>query len=433
MDVIMSFLAGVVDGDGSISKEGRVRVSTGSLEFAKQMTYFLLSIGLKSRYTKTWRKCEKELNGRDCQFDDAWQIVINNPFQIQKYLRSCKKKNLTANSIQRQKTVKITSIDKEQFDGFFYDFTTKKHHNYQGNGIIVSNTFVSGIISAEINNEGIVGVAPKSKIYFVKAIDDSGNGSPVALAQAIMWATKKKVDIISISAGMFVDFNPIKKAIQKAYKNNIIIVAAAGNTGTRHYDVAFPARYPEVIGVAAYNKKHNTAPFSSRGINVSFAMPGVDIYSTWLDNQFIKNSGTSFSAPILSGICALILSKHKSLGSASKTPCETPKQMLEHLNKYAIKLGDDPKETGFGTIDMRSMFANDKTGEEEDDPQSESRPVIRLKSTSKKKSKPSTTRRMTPKIQKRKPQEVSRISFIRRKRSTMSMLSKWRARRNKNI
>lgn len=134
--------------------------------------------------------------------------------------------------------------------------------------------------------------------------------------------------------------------------NNIIV----HNSGTRNYDVAFPARYPEVIGVAAYNQKHHVAKFSSRGANVSFALPGVDIYSTYLNNQFAKLSGTSFSCPLMAGVCALILSKHRS--GPSNTPCETPQQMLEHLQKYSKKL-DSKKETGFGTIDLDNLFSKD--------------------------------------------------------------------------
>lgn len=217
------------------------------------------------------------------------------------------------------------------------------------------STFIAGIIAAEKNNEGIIGVAPKAKLYFAKAMDDAGRGDPSALTKAIIWCTQQKVDIISISAGMFFDFKPMHQAVQNAYSENIIIIAAAGNTGTRHYDVAFPARYPEVIGVAAYDQQHQAAKFSSRGINVTCAMPGVDVYSTYLNNQFCKSNGTSFSAPVLAGICALILSQHRKLGDHVNTPCETPKQMLEHLQKYAIDLGDH-KSVGFGTLDTTQMF-----------------------------------------------------------------------------
>ena len=134
--------------------------------------------------------------------------------------------------------------------------------------------------------------------------------------------------------------------------NNIVV----HNSGTRQYDVAFPARYPEVIGVAAYDKRHKVARFSSRGANVSFAMPGVGIYSTYLNNQFCKMNGTSFSAPIMTGICALILSKHRQ-SPDDTTPCETPKQMMEHLKKYSKKLNGQ-KETGFGNIDLEEAFSD---------------------------------------------------------------------------
>lgn len=217
------------------------------------------------------------------------------------------------------------------------------------------STFCAGIIAARKNDEGVIGVAPKSKIYFAKAMDDSGAGEPSSLVKAVNWATKQKVDIMSISAGMFFDFKPLRKAIKRAYQNNIIIVAAVGNTGTRHYDVAFPARYPEVIGVAAYDQRHKVARFSSRGTNVSFAMPGVNIYSTYLNNQFCRMNGTSFACPIMSGICALILAKHRE--APSSTPCKTPKQMMEHLKKYAKKL-NGKNETGFGNVDLKGAFSD---------------------------------------------------------------------------
>ncbi len=154
------------------------------------------------------------------------------------------------------------------------------------------SSFLAGIIAAEKNNQGIIGVAPKAKLYFGKAMDDAGIGEPSALVKAINWAIQQKVDIMSISAGMFFDFKPLKKIIKKAYKRNIIICAAVGNTNKRHYDVAFPARYPEVIGVAAYDQRHKVAKFSSRGTNVSFAMPGVNIYSTYPPNTYAKLNGT---------------------------------------------------------------------------------------------------------------------------------------------
>jgi subtilisin family serine protease len=217
------------------------------------------------------------------------------------------------------------------------------------------STFCSGIIAARQNSDGIIGVAPKAQLYFSKATGDSGSGSPSALVNGIQWAIQQGVDIISISAGMFFDFKPLHQIVKKAYQRNIIIVAAAGNSGGRYYDIAFPARYPEVIGVAAYDQRRQVAPFSSRGINVDFAFPGVDIYSTYLNNGYAKMNGTSFSCPIMAGVCALILARHRQVPCT--TPCETPAQMMEHLKKYAKKLGSQ-NETGFGVVELDTMFSS---------------------------------------------------------------------------
>lgn len=255
--------------------------------------------------------------------------------------------------------IKIAIVDSGQSEHSETKNNTVDAKDFSGSGSPIDkrghSTMVSGLIAAAKDDEGIIGVAPKSQLYFAKAVDDSGTGKPSAMVQSVYWAIEKQVDIISISAGMFFDFKPLYQAILDAYKKNILIIAAAGNTGTKNENIAYPARYKEVIGVAAYDKQHKAAPFSSRGIDVFCALPGVDIYSCWLNNQYCRAQGTSFSAPIMTGICALILSHHRNTPN-DETPCDTPAQMMEHLKKYSKKLDDDPKAVGFGTIDLEKMF-----------------------------------------------------------------------------
>ena len=212
------------------------------------------------------------------------------------------------------------------------------------------STFISGLLCAAKNDQGIIGVAPKAKLLYAKAIMDDGQGDPDAIIRAFNWCVEQKVDIISISAGMFIDFRPLHDAVKKAYDNNIIIVGAVGNSSNHYDDIAFPARYPEVIGVAAYDRQRKPAGFSSRGINIKFAMPGVDIYSTYLSNTYCRMNGTSFACPIMTGICALILSKHRMVHS--NTPCTNMSEMMEHLKKYAINLDGDQKAVGFGSVNV---------------------------------------------------------------------------------
>lgn len=228
---------------------------------------------------------------------------------------------------------------------------TNSENDSNGHG-----TVVAGIIAAAKDNQGIIGVAPQAKLICAKAMSDDGTGNPSNMVKAVEWLTEQNVNIISISSGMFFDFKPLYAAIKKAYDKNITVVAAAGNTANNYYDIAFPARYPEVIGVAAYDKKRQVAEFSSRGINVFCAAPGTDVYSTYLRNSYARMSGTSFSCPLISGVVALILSKHKH--HKSKSPCETPAQVMDHLIKYSIKLGEK-RDTGYGAIDLNKMFNED--------------------------------------------------------------------------
>jgi subtilisin family serine protease len=256
--------------------------------------------------------------------------------------------------------IKVCVIDSGRSDHFEVAQNVADSKNFTDSRTVKDNfghsTFISGIIAARKNDEGIIGVAPGASLYLAKAIDDGGRGNPAAMVNSVKWAINKGVDIISISAGSFFNFRPLHNIIKTAYRKNIIVLAAAGNSGKRHFDVAFPARYPEVIGVAAYDKRHKAAKFSSRGINVFCAMPGVDIYSTWIGNTFCKSKGTSYACPMLAGVCALVLSQHRKVDKP-KTPCETPKQMVEHLRKYSRSLSDlNKKAVGFGTIDLTEMF-----------------------------------------------------------------------------
>ena len=271
--------------------------------------------------------------------------------------------DLNVPSIHKQtqgKGVKVCIIDSGLSEHFEVEQNIVDSKNFTDSRTVKDkfghSTFICGIIAAQKNDEGIIGVAPKASLYLAKAIDDGGGGNPVAMVNSFKWAINQGVDIISVSAGSFFDFKPLHNIIRTAYKKNIIVLAATGNSAKRHFDVAFPARYPEVIGVAAYNKRHQAAKFSSRGTNVFCAMPGVDMYSCWLNNSFCKSQGTSYSCPVLAGVCTLILAQHRKVDKP-KTPCETPRQMMEHLQKYSRSLSElSKKAVGFGTVDLEKMF-----------------------------------------------------------------------------
>lgn len=191
-------------------------------------------------------------------------------------------------------------------------------------------TVVSGIIGATSDNkEGISGVAWKVKLMSIRAINSQGEGNTYDISRAIYYAIKNKADVINLS---FVgnENDPIlANAIRKASDANISIVASAGNELTPGVDLDESPRYPvcydfnknTVFGVGSVNSKDILSTFSNFGTNcIDILAPGENFISTQayypslydFQEKYGKNlSGTSLSAPLVSGAIALIKSIDK--------------------------------------------------------------------------------------------------------------------------
>lgn len=177
-------------------------------------------------------------------------------------------------------------------------------------------THVAGIIAATDNDFGVVGIAPHCEIIPIKVLDNDGSGSYDSIINGLKKAIELEVDIINMSLGS--PSEPpqhLHDVIKEASDKGIIIIAAAGNDADK---VNFPARYDEVIAVAALDENGNMAKFSSRGAEVDSVAPGVDMYSTFLNNEYCKMSGTSQAAPFVAGVCALIISLVKKQSEVRK-------------------------------------------------------------------------------------------------------------------
>lgn len=215
--------------------------------------------------------------------------------------------------------------------------------------VVGHGTHTAGIVSAEENGEGVVGIAPKSRLYIAKGLDDQGSGTDESLAKAVDWCVEKEVDIISMSLGapgIYEKFFPkTKEAIQKAYKKNITIICAAGNEDASM--VGFPASMPETISVAAINSEKQRANFSNKGSRNDFAAAGVDVISTYINNNFASLSGTSMACPAVAGIAALVISYHKK-GLGADDPIKTPEDVREHIRKICVDLGQTGKDVEYG-------------------------------------------------------------------------------------
>ena len=230
----------------------------------------------------------------------------------------------------------------------------------------------TGIICAKDNQTGMAGVAPEAKCISVKALAKNGGGSYLGLAQALDYAIEMKPDLVSMSLGGPSPSGALQTRIKKLYDMNIPVVCAAGNSGDG--GVNYPAAFDETIAIAAYDKYGNVARFSSKGEKVEWAAPGVNIYSTYLNNGYASLSGTSMACPFFAGVIALMLAKHKKQEQETgKNDCKTVEQIREHLLKYTKDKGSVGHDNswGYGVIDVEKLI-----GDGEEEPPVEEQPPV---------------------------------------------------------
>lgn len=227
-----------------------------------------------------------------------------------------------------------------------YNFISESYNNYrdmQGHG-----THCAGIIAASDNSFGVVGVAPEASLYACKVLNDKGCGTNRAIANAIHWCIKNKIDIVSMSLGCKEDDPFLRTAIKEAYQAGIILVAAAGNDGDEYLDddIDYPGKYEEVICVGSVNKYLDRSWFSSDGEELDITAPGENILSTYLNNSYATLSGTSMATPFIAGLAALILAKHRT--NKNETPILNNRQMMEHILRFTNDKGEIGKDRWYG-------------------------------------------------------------------------------------
>ena len=222
-------------------------------------------------------------------------------------------------------------------------------------------THTAGIVGARRNERGVVGVAPECRLLVGKVLGDDGAGRDDEVAAGIDWAANAGADVISLSLGSPTPSAAIEAAVRRAAAAGKILVCAAGNDG-RDDAVNYPARLDDTIAVGAIDRRGRIAEFSSRGDEVDLCAPGEDVLSTYLRGGYARFSGTNMAAPLVSGVVALLLAKHRAFGGA--TPADTPRRVLDHLRRTAIDAGPTGRDPayGFGLVNPRDLLA-DRAGD----------------------------------------------------------------------
>lgn len=217
------------------------------------------------------------------------------------------------------------------------------------------STHVCGILSAERNGQGTVGVAPQAKLCVAKVISNDGTGTEEGTAKGIEFCRKQSCDIISLSlSGAY--SRAIDTEIAAAVKAGILVICAAGNSGaqTSGNSVTWPAKSPRVLAIGSYNADGNISKFSSHGPEVVFAFPGENILSCWLHNTYRRSSGTSMAAPFCSGLLALLLSYNR---KNNLPRIETRDEAEAALRSHAVDAGSLGRDNfwGWGFVVIKEL------------------------------------------------------------------------------
>lgn len=167
---------------------------------------------------------------------------------------------------------------------------------------------VASLIAAKDNGEGITGINPNAEIYSYRVLGD-GNKAPISrVVEAIYMAINHKVNIINMSFGISEYSETLEKAVQDAADAGILVVAAAGNTGSE--GVQYPAAYDEVMAVGAVDKDGSVEQYSTKGEELDLVAPGELVRTTGFIGSEEVVSGTSLAAPQVAAAASLIMEKN---------------------------------------------------------------------------------------------------------------------------
>ena len=217
---------------------------------------------------------------------------------------------------------------------FFKDFVNDGQRCYDDNG---HGTFVAGVCSGNgsMSKGKFCGIAPRSNIISLKALDRNGEASADKILKAMEWIydnhKRFHIDVVCMSFGSEpLGYNdPIMSGAESLWQEGITVVAAAGNSGPEYQTIKSPGVSRKIITVGGFNDNRldggvvqenffEIADFSSRGpafqrYKPDLVAPSVDITSCGIKKKYSVLSGTSVATPIVAGMCLLMLEKNPDL------------------------------------------------------------------------------------------------------------------------
>lgn len=344
-------LLGIAENDNYRKYHNRISLDYNNFETVEENTEFVEDAEVRANYQVNDPMYPQQTYLDYLNIGDTWNITLG------------------ADSNSEKVTVAIidTGIDTDHPEFYdaegnsiistsSYDATNDKVVDQYDISVIEDTdghgTAVAGVLAAQMNDAGIVGVSPEVKLLVIKCETD-GTGkfkSSADIVFALYYAIEQDADIINMSLGG-TGSTDMSRALQLAVDSNIICVAAAGNDGTSapHY----PAAYDTVIGVGALeDDSWEIAGYSNYGVNSDIMAPGT-VLTAAIGGEYTYKNGTSMSAPMVSAAAALYVSQNKYV---------TYEELKADLLAAGKDLGDLGEDTyyGFGALDIKAFVCEEK-------------------------------------------------------------------------
>ncbi len=190
-----------------------------------------------------------------------------------------------------------------------YNFVSNNANTTDDHG---HGTAVAATLCANANNAtGIAGVDWRCRLMPIKVLDQNNNGFYSWWAQAIDFAVANGCKVINLSAGGSSSDVTLTRAITNAIAHGVIFVTITHNDGTGV--IRYPGTLPQSITVGATDEMDRRAGFSNYGPQIDLVAPGTNIATISRTGTLQKWWGTSFAAPQVAGVCALLAAVRPSL------------------------------------------------------------------------------------------------------------------------
>ncbi len=250
-------------------------------------------------------------------------------------------------------------------------------------------TMVAGVIAAK-SKQGAIGIAPKAKILPVRVLGVEGYGSLIDIAEGILYAASRNVDVINMSLGSSVPHPIMEEVVADVLnaKPNLVIVASSGNSATTpgyNGEVGYPAGYPGVVAVGATDLEGRRSPYSSYGSELDVVAPGGntadgqtggilttggtfrsefwtgisdDSIESWNGafdprGQYYYTQGTSFSSPVVAGVVALMKGEDRKRQLSRQQMMDILAQTSSYQNLERLPALEKKRFYGAGLVDAQ--------------------------------------------------------------------------------